>query len=89
MEDLALAEMDVSGHRMTEANYFRNSETNLSSSIISDVTKEMGKSFMLDPSLRQVSGGKICGRDSHSETRCARKGDERNIHVSDAWEGHL
>jgi len=88
MEDLALAEMVCRGHRMTEANYFRILKHNLSSSIISDVTKEMGKSFMLDPSLRQVSGGKMLGRIRTLKLG-ALEGDERNIHVSDAWKGHL
>lgn len=86
LEDLNLAEMVCRGQRMTEANYFRILKHTLSSSIISDVTKEMGQSFMLDPRLKPVSGGKMLGRVRTLKLG-ALAGDDRNIHVSDAWKG--
>ena len=86
LEDLELAEMVCRGERMTEANYFRILKHTLSSSVISDVTKEMGQSFMLDPSLRPVSGGKMLGRIRTLKLG-ALEGEERIIDVNDAWKG--
>ena len=86
IEDLELSEMVCRGLRMTEANHFRILKHSLSSSIISDVAKEMGQSFMLDPSLRPVSAGKMLGRIRTLKLG-GLEGDERNIHVNDAWKG--
>ncbi|MBD9511387.1 hypothetical protein IB265_31990 [Ensifer sp. ENS10] len=84
--DLELAESICLGRRMAEFNYFRLLRHHLASSIISDVTKEMGFNFMLDPSLRAVSAGKMLGR-----VKTLRLGElsgpERDIHSSDAWKG--
>lgn len=86
MEDLELAEMICRGQRMQEANYFRILKHHLSSSIISDVTKEMGHAFMLDPVLHPVSGGKMLGRVRTLQLGALAE-DERDIKVSDAWQG--
>lgn len=86
MEDLDLAEMVCRGQRMTEANYFRILRHHLSSSIISDVTKEMNQAFMLNPSLRPVSAGKMLGRVRTLKLG-ALEGEELNINVNDAWKG--
>ncbi|MCM2439686.1 hypothetical protein HGO34_08150 [Agrobacterium vitis] len=84
--DLELAETICLGRRMKEFNYFRLIKHHLSSSIISDVSKEMGYSFMLDSALREISAGKILGR-----VKTLRLGglheNERNINESDAWKG--
>jgi len=84
--DLELAETICLGRRMAEFNYFRVLKHHLSSSIISDVTKEMGFSFMLDPSLKPVSPGKILGRVKTLRLGALVDG-ERDIQKSDAWKG--
>jgi regulator of RNase E activity RraA/CMP-N-acetylneuraminic acid synthetase len=86
LEDLELAEMVCSGRRMTEANYFRILRHNLSSSIISDVTKEMGHDFMLDRELHPVSNGKMLGRVRTLQLGALEE-DEKDIRTSDAWKG--
>lgn len=85
-EDLDLAEMICRGERSMEANYFRVLKHHLSSSILSDVTKEMGHAFMLAPNLRPVSEGKMLGRVRTLKLG-ALQGDERDIHANEAWKG--
>lgn len=85
-DELALAELICRGDRMTEANFFRILRHHLSSSIISDVTKEMNLSFMLDPALRPVSSGKMLGRVRTLKLGALGESD-RDITASDAWKG--
>ena len=84
--DLDLCESICLGRRMAEFNYFRILKHHLSSSIISDVTKEMGYSFMLDPSIRPVSPGKILGRVK-TLSLGALEGEDRNIKENNSWKG--
>lgn len=84
--DLDVAEMICRGERMQEANYFRILKRHLSSSVISDVTKEMGHRFMLDPALGPVSAGKMLGRVRTLQLGGLGEND-RDIHVSNAWKG--
>jgi regulator of RNase E activity RraA/CMP-N-acetylneuraminic acid synthetase len=86
LDDLELAEMICRGERMTEANYFRILKHHLSSSILSDVTKDMGYSFMLEPGLKPVSGGKILGRVRTLQLG-GLEGEDRDIRSSQAWKG--
>lgn len=86
MVDLELAETVCVGDRMTEFNYFRVLKHHLSSSTLSDVSKEMGFSFTLDPGLRPISEGKILGRIKTLKLG-ALVGEERDIVRSDAWKG--
>lgn len=85
-EDLELAESVCRGRRMQEANHFRVLRHHLTSSIISDATKEMGRDFMLDPKLRPVTSGKMLGRVRTLKLG-GLKGDDRDIRVNDAWKG--
>ncbi|MEX0372787.1 RraA family protein [Spiribacter roseus] len=85
-EDLLDAEMICRGERMTEANYFRILKHNLSSSILSDVTKDLGLDCTLNPRLRPCSTGKILGRVRTLRLR-GLKGAELDTERSDAWKG--
>jgi len=86
LEDLDLAEMICRGERMTEANYFRILKHHLSSSVLSDVTKEMGHAFMLESGLKPVSAGKVLGRVRTLQLG-GLEGKDRDIRNSDAWKG--
>lgn len=86
LEDLDLAEMICRGERMTEANYFRILKHHLSSSILSDVTKEMGHAFMLESGLKAVSAGKVLGRVRTLQLG-GLEGEDRDIRNSDSWKG--
>jgi len=85
-EDLSLAETICIGRRMAEFNYFRILKHHLSSSVVSDVSKEMGFSFMVDPRVRPISEGKILGRVKTLKLGALTGGD-RDIRASDAWKG--
>lgn len=85
-EDLALAESICLGQRMSEANHFRILRHHLSSSVLSDVSKEMGYAFMLDRRLGPVSPGKMLGRIKTLKLG-ALQGEDRDIRQSDAWKG--
>lgn len=85
-EDLVDAEMICRGERMTEANYFRILKHNLSSSILSDVTKNLGVDCTLNPRLKPCSAGKILGRVRTLRLR-GLKGAERDTERNDAWKG--
>ena len=84
--DLDLAESVCRGRRMQESNHFRVLRHHLTSSVISDATKEMGYDFMLDPKLRPVTSGKMLGR-----VRTLKLGgldeNDRDTRASDAWKG--
>lgn len=83
--DLALAEAICAGRRMTEFNHFRILKHHLSSSVISDVTKEMGLSLMLPQSIRAVSSGKILGRAK--TLRLSALADKERNGQGEAWKG--
>jgi regulator of RNase E activity RraA/CMP-N-acetylneuraminic acid synthetase len=85
-EDMEVAETICMGERTAEFSYFRVLKHHLSSSVLSDVTKEMGFEFMLDKSLRPISGGKMLGRVKTLKLGKL-TGSDRDIHASEAWKG--
>jgi len=86
LQDLELADTICRGDRMQEFNFFRILKHHLSSAVISDVTKEMGYHFMLEPGIGPVSSGKMLGRVRTLQLG-ALNGEDRDIKRSDAWKG--
>lgn len=85
-DDLALAQDLFLARRVREQNYFGVLKYHLSSPIISDVSKELGYDFAVDPKIHEICKGKILGRAKTLKI-CGLEGDEKNILKSNAWTG--
>ena len=84
-EDLHLAETVCAGLRARQATHFQTVRNLLSSSLLSDVCKEMGISSMLPPELVPTSKGRILGFAKTLGLRALEK-DERSLR-NNAWRG--
>jgi len=84
--DLKLAQDLFLAERVREQNYFNVLKHHLSSPIISDVSKELGYDFAVDPRITEICSGKILGRAKTLKI-CSLKDDEKDIKKSDAWKG--
>ncbi|WP_188055219.1 cytidylyltransferase domain-containing protein [Sphingosinithalassobacter sp. CS137] len=83
--DLAIAETVAAGLRAAEVTRFRAMRSHLSSSILSDISKERGMRVVLPSALRPTSGGKLLGRAKTLElTALAQRPDRA---PGGAWNG--
>lgn len=82
LADFALAETLAGGHRSREAARFRSMTGVLSSTVLADITKEMGIPAVLPAHFRPTTGGKIMGR-----AKTLQLGTVKRDAPSDAWKG--
>lgn len=83
-EDLVLAENIYTGNRAKERNYFRLVKNNLNSSILSDVTKDLGLKCMLPPNIKLQTNGSILGRAKTLKLRSLTSEEQTD---GNSWQG--
>ncbi|MEM6493215.1 MAG: hypothetical protein AAF650_02435 [Pseudomonadota bacterium] len=80
--DLAMAETLAAGPRASEATRFRAIAPHFSSTILADISKELGIAAVLPHNIRPTTGGKLMGRAKTLEIAALKPGDR-----DDAWKG--
>ena len=85
VQDLNIAETIAAGIRAAEVTRFRAMLPHLSSSILSDVCKEIGLKVVLPAAIRPTSGGKLLGRAKTLELTALTKRPDRS--PDGAWNG--
>jgi regulator of RNase E activity RraA/CMP-N-acetylneuraminic acid synthetase len=81
-DDIRLANEILKGRRADEQNYFKVVKSRLHSTVLSDITKELGITCMLPRSIKCVTQGKILGRAKTLKIRALRQTD-----APEEWKG--
>jgi regulator of RNase E activity RraA/CMP-N-acetylneuraminic acid synthetase len=84
-QDLSVAETIAAGVRAAEVTRFRAMLPHLSSSILADVSKELGLRAVLPAAIRSTTGGKLLGRAKTLELTALAQRPDRS--VDGDWKG--